>query len=102
MRFSTNLQSGAKAVTEADARVIVIDDDLELRASLGRLMRSVGLRSEQFASIAEFLESEPADCATCLILDVRLPGRSGLDFQQDLAAATVALRDFVAKIAGAT
>jgi FixJ family two-component response regulator len=89
MRFSTNLQSGAKAVTEADARVIVIDDDLELRASLGRLMRSVGLRSEQFASIAEFLESEPADCATCLILDVRLPGRSGLDFQQDLAAATV-------------
>jgi FixJ family two-component response regulator len=89
MRFSTNFQSGTRAVPEADARVVVIDDDLELRASLGRLMRSVGLRSEQFASIAEFLESEPADCATCLILDVRLPGQSGLDFQQDLVAATV-------------
>src|SRR5215831_4412342 len=91
MRFSTDLQSRARAVPEADACVVVIDDDSELRASLGRLMRSVGLRSEQFASIAEFLESEPADCATCLILDVRLPGQSGLDFQRALAAAAVTL-----------
>ncbi len=91
MRFSTDLQSRARAVPEADACVVVIDDDSELRSSLGRLMRSVGLRSEQFASIADFLESEPADCATCLILDVRLPGQSGLDFQRDLAAAAVTL-----------
>jgi FixJ family two-component response regulator len=91
MRFSTNLQSRVGAVPESDACVVVIDDDPELRASLGRLMRSVGLRCEQFASIAEFVESEPADCATCLILDVRLPGQSGLDFQRDLAAAAVTL-----------
>jgi FixJ family two-component response regulator len=78
-------------VPEADACVVVIDDDSELRASLGRLMRSVGLRSEQFASIAEFLESEPADCPTCLILDVRLPGQSGLDFQRALTDAAVTL-----------
>jgi len=91
MRFSTDLQSRVRAVPESDACVVVIDDDPELRASLGRLMRSVGLRCEQFSTIAEFVESEPADCATCLILDVRLPGQSGLDFQRDLAAAAVTL-----------
>jgi FixJ family two-component response regulator len=91
MRFSTDIHSRAKAVPESDACVVVVDDDPELRASLGRLMRSVGLRCEQFASIAEFLASEPADCATCLILDVRLPGQSGLDFQRDLAVAAVTL-----------
>jgi FixJ family two-component response regulator len=69
----------------------VIDDDSEFRASLGRLLRSTGLRSEQFASVADFLETEPADCATCLVLDVRLPGQSGLDFQRELAAAAVTL-----------
>src|SRR5579862_8166158 len=90
-RMQFFIQSRARAVPESDACVVVIDDDPELRASLGRLMRSVGLRSEQFASIAEFLESEPADCATCLVLDVRLPGQSGLDFQRDLAAAAVTL-----------
>ncbi len=91
MRFSTDLQSRARSVPEADACVVVIDDDVELRASIGRLLRSVGLRTEQFASIAEFLESEPADCAICLILDVRLPGQSGLDFQRALGAAAVSL-----------
>ena len=91
MRFSTELQSRARAVSESDACVIVIDDDSEFRASLGRLLRSTGLRSQQFASVAEFLESEPADCATCLVLDVRLPGQSGLDFQRELAAAAVTL-----------
>jgi FixJ family two-component response regulator len=91
MRCFTELQSRAGAVLESDACVVVIDDDLEFRASLGRLLRSVGLRSRQFASIAEFLESEPADCANCLVLDVRLPGQSGLDFQRELAAANVTL-----------
>jgi len=69
----------------------VVDDDPEFRESLGRLLRSVGLPHRLFASIADFLASEPADCATCLVLDVRLPGRSGLDFQRDLAATSVRL-----------
>jgi FixJ family two-component response regulator len=58
---------------------------------MGRLLRSVGLNSRLFASVAEYLESEPPDCPTCLILDVRLPGQSGLDFQRDLAAANAEL-----------
>ncbi|HEY5760952.1 MAG TPA: response regulator transcription factor [Steroidobacter sp.] len=69
----------------------MIDDDAEFRDSLGRLLRSVDLRPRLFASIAEFLEAEPADGPTCLILDVRLPGRSGLDFQRDLAGANIDL-----------
>ena len=66
---------------------MVIDDDREFRASVARLLRSVGLNSQLFASIADYLRSEPPDCPTCLILDVRLPGQSGLDFQRDLVAA---------------
>src|SRR5579863_10144580 len=86
-----SIQSRARAVPKSDACVVVIDDDAEFRTSLARLLRSVGLRSQLFASVAEFLEAEPADCATCLVLDVRLPGQSGLDFQRDLAAAAVTL-----------
>jgi FixJ family two-component response regulator len=71
--------------------VVVIDDDLDLRESLGRLLRSVGLQSRLFESITTFVESGPTDAPTCLVLDVRLPGRSGLDFQRDLAAASVRL-----------
>jgi FixJ family two-component response regulator len=70
---------------------VVIDDDPEFRASLGRLLRSVGLNPQLFASIADYLGSEPPDCPTCLVLDVRLPGRSGLDFQRDLAASNAEL-----------
>jgi FixJ family two-component response regulator len=91
MRFSVDLQSQARAVPEANACVVVIDDDPQFRESLERLMRSVGLHSQLFGSIADFLGSEPTDCATCLVLDVRLPGRSGLDFQRDLATASVRL-----------
>ena len=71
--------------------VVVIDDDPEFRAALGRLLRSVGLNPQLFASIADYLGCEPPDCPTCLVLDVRLPGRSGLDFQRDLAAANTEL-----------
>jgi FixJ family two-component response regulator len=85
------IQSGARAAPDSDACVVVIDDDPEFRTSLGRLLRSVGLRSQLFASIADFLGSEPADCATCLVLDVRLPGQSGLDFQRELSTASVRL-----------
>jgi len=85
------LRSRAKAVPHADASVAVIDDDVDFRESLGRLLRSVGLQPRLFASIAEFLESESPDSSNCLVLDVRLPGQSGLDFQRDLAAANVSL-----------
>jgi len=91
MRFSVGLQSRAGAVPDSNACVVVIEDDPEFRESLGRLLRSAALHAQLFASIADFLGSEPADCATCLVLDVRLPGRSGLDFQRDLAAASVRL-----------
>lgn len=69
-----------------DSCILVIDDDAEFRASVGRLLRSVGLDSRLFASIHDYLHFDPPDCPTCLLLDVRLPGRSGLDFQRDLAA----------------
>jgi FixJ family two-component response regulator len=72
---------------DANCTVLVIDDDPELRASVGRLLRSVGLDAQLFASIADFLKSGPTDGPSCLVLDVRLPGRSGLDFQRELAAA---------------
>jgi FixJ family two-component response regulator len=67
--------------------VLVIDDDPDLRASVGRLLRSVGLETELFATISEFLKSNPRDGPTCLVLDVRLPGQSGLDLQRELASA---------------
>jgi FixJ family two-component response regulator len=86
-----DLRSQAKAVPDSNACVVVIDDDLEFRQSLGRLLRSVGLPAQLFASIADFLEAKLPDGPTCLVLDVRLPGQSGLDFQRDLAAASVRL-----------
>jgi FixJ family two-component response regulator len=67
--------------------VLVIDDDVDLRNSLARLLRSVGLNAKLFASIPDFLKSEPPKGPSCLVLDVRLPGRSGLEFQRELAAA---------------
>src|SRR5712672_526599 len=72
---------------DANSTVLVIDDDPDLRASIERLLRSLDLDAQLFASISEFLESDPPDGPTCLVLDVRLPGRSGLDLQRELAAA---------------
>jgi len=69
------------------AIILVIEDDIELRHSIGRLLRSVGLNTKLFGSVSEFLKSEPADGPSCLVLDVRLPGQSGLEFQRELAAA---------------
>jgi len=65
--------------------VFVVDDDIEVREGLRSLMGSVGLRCEVFASTREFLQREAADTVSCLVLDVRLPGMSGLDFQAALA-----------------
>ena len=65
--------------------VFVIDDDDAVRASLKSLFKSVGLYVELFASADEFLKTERPDAASCLVLDVRLPGISGLEFQSQLA-----------------
>src|SRR5882762_3463079 len=70
-----------------NSTVFVIDDDPELLASVGRLLRSLGLNAQLFSSIADFLKSAPPDGPSCLVLDVRLPGQSGLEFQRELAAA---------------
>jgi FixJ family two-component response regulator len=67
--------------------VLVVDDDVDIRNSLGRLLRSVGINAKLFASVSDFLKSEPPDGSSCLVLDVRLPGQSGLEFQRELAAA---------------
>ena len=75
------------AMSDATSTVLVIDDDPDLRASVGRLLRSLGINVQLFASISDFLKSDPPDCPTCLVLDIRLPGQSGLDFQRELAAA---------------
>src|ERR1700674_3296832 len=72
---------------DANFTVLVIDDDPDLRASVGRLLRSVGLDAQLFGSISDFLKSNPPDGPSVLVLDVRLPGRSGLDFQRELASA---------------
>src|SRR5438132_3640109 len=72
---------------DANSTVLVIDDDPDLRASIGRLLRSLGIDVQLFGSISDFLESDPPDGPSCLVLDVRLPGQSGLDLQRQLAAA---------------
>jgi FixJ family two-component response regulator len=69
-------------MTETDATVFVVDDDAPMRESLMNLIRSVGLRAELFASAQEFLRSKRPDVPSCLVLDVRLPGLSGLDLQR--------------------
>jgi FixJ family two-component response regulator len=66
---------------------LIIDDDPALRDSSGRLLRSIDLDAQLFASISDFLKSDPPDGPTCLVLDVRLPGESSLDLQRELAAA---------------
>jgi FixJ family two-component response regulator len=72
---------------DATSTILVIDDDVDLRNSIGRLLRSVGLNAKLFASVLDFLKSEPTEGPSCLVLDVRLPGQSGLEFQRELAAA---------------
>jgi FixJ family two-component response regulator len=69
--------------------VIVVDDDASLRNALSNLFRSVGLRVDVFGSAAELLQSKLPDVASCLVLDIRLPGTSGLDFQVELAKADI-------------
>ena len=69
--------------------VFVVDDDPSVREALSSLFRSVDLRVELFGSAAEFLQRKPSDGASCLVLDIRLPGVSGLDFQAQLQKANI-------------
>ena len=78
-----------RAVEAKDPTVVVIDDDGEIREALQGLLRSVGLRVELFGSVQEFLKSGRPDRPGCLVLDVRLPGQSGLDFHDDLVRANI-------------
>ena len=78
-----------KEPPDAQSTVFVVDDDGPLREALRGLLRSVGLRAEVFASAADFLKLKLPDTAACLVLDVRLPGVSGLDFQAELAKADI-------------
>ena len=71
--------------------VFIVDDDASVREALGSLFRSVSLRVELFGSALEFLQGRVADTPGCIVLDVRLPGLSGLDFQSQLAASGIDL-----------
>jgi FixJ family two-component response regulator len=78
-----------KEQPEAQSIVFVIDDDASVREALKSLLRSVGIRVEVFGSAAEFLKHRRPDTAACLVLDIRMPGVSGLDFQVELAKADI-------------
>jgi len=78
-------------MSEEQPVVFVIDDDPSVRDALAGLLRSVGLEARSFGSTREFLHSERPDGPGCLVLDVRLPERSGLDFQRELAESGIAL-----------
>jgi len=78
-------------MVEERAVVFVIDDDSSMRVALEDLVRSVDLEVRTFAAPQEFLQSKPPDVAGCLVLDVRLPGMSGLTFQKELAKEGLAL-----------
>jgi FixJ family two-component response regulator len=69
--------------------VLVVDDDISMRKALTNLFESVGLRVKVFGSAAEILQANPPEVPSCLVLDIRLPGSSGLDLQSDLAEANI-------------
>jgi FixJ family two-component response regulator len=78
-------------MSDPDSVVFVVDDDPSIRDALTSLIRSVGLRVETFESARAFLTRQPSDAPGCLVLDVRLPGLSGLDLQRELAAAQITM-----------
>src|SRR5690348_11579726 len=77
--------------TQDQASVVVIDDDASVRKALDNLLKSVGFEVELFSSPQEFLQSDRPDRPGCIVLDVRFPGRSGLDMQRDLTKAEAQL-----------
>ena len=82
-------KSSHEPASAKESTVFVIDDDVAMRATLSSLFRSVGLRVELFGSAHEFAQIKMPDVASCLVLDIRLPGVSGLDFQTELAEADI-------------
>jgi FixJ family two-component response regulator len=79
----------AKPTPDLQPVVLVVDDDASVRNALSNLFRSVGLRTELFASASELLQCKLPDVSSCLVLDIRLPGVSGLDFQAELTRANI-------------
>jgi FixJ family two-component response regulator len=90
-RSSSEMRAVSETLPENNKQVFVIDDDAEVCSSLTSLFRSVGLPAMAFGSTAEFLNASKADVPSCLVLDVRLTGASGLDFQAELAEANMPL-----------
>ncbi len=82
-------KSSHEPASAKESTVFVIDDDVAMRTTLSSLFRSVGLRVELFGSAHEFAQIKMPDVASCLVLDIRLPGVSGLDFQTELAEADI-------------
>src|SRR5689334_13001008 len=76
-------------LAQEQSTVLIVDDDELLRSSLGSMLRSVGMKVRLFGSAGEFLEKPLPDTPCCLVLDVRLPGISGLDFQAELEKAGI-------------
>ncbi|MGN2410550.1 response regulator transcription factor [Pseudomonas syringae] len=85
------MNTAATVTPPEEPIVYVIDDDLSVRSSLEDLLASVGLRSLLFGSTREFLETPRPDAPGCLILDIRMPGMSGLDFQEHMARSGIFL-----------
>src|SRR5882757_511957 len=85
-------RSSHEPVSAEESIVFVIDDDASMRRALNNLFQSVGLKVEVFGSALEMLLGKLPDVASCLVLDIRLPGLSGLDFQTELAKANIHIR----------
>lgn len=81
------MRPSSGAVSAADPTVLVVDDDESIRVAMSSLFRSVGLRTQLFERPSDLIQASLPDAPTCLVLDVRLPGVSGLDFQEQLVAA---------------
>ncbi|POP70143.1 response regulator transcription factor [Pseudomonas syringae] len=85
------MSTAATASPTEEPIIYVLDDDLSVRSSLEDLLASVGLRSMLFGSTREFLDTPRPDAPGCLILDIRMPGMSGLDFQEHMARSGISL-----------
>jgi FixJ family two-component response regulator len=82
-------KSSTESANKREPLVFIVEDDLSMRRALSNLFQSVGLEVEVFGSASEMLQTKLPDVASCLVLDVRLPGLSGLDFQTELAKANI-------------
>ncbi|WFU40314.1 response regulator transcription factor [Bradyrhizobium sp. CB82] len=86
----SELSQASQPRTDADEPIVlIVDDDASMRKALTNLFESVGLKVKAFGSAAEILQAKPPEVPSCLVLDIRLPGSSGLDLQSDLAEAKI-------------